>query len=372
MWKAFAENRHHRAPVRFNTNPRMVMLNPDYNPDAVSYEAYFHEPATMAAGVFAWQYWMRHFLPGDHEHGLPEAWQPWFDIQNTYDATWLGCDIFYRDDQVPDTLPLLNEDNKYILFDNGIPDPMSGEWPQRALDFYHYCDDLRALGWEWLGRPIGNPLPHSYIGNDGIFTAAATLRGATHVCEDILADPDYVHTLLQFLYEAFRTRMRAWREYFGIPIPCDHFALADDAIQYLSEEQYREFVLPWHVKLYGEFATHTGRTMHLCGNVQRHFVTLRDTCEIDAFDTGFPIDFTSLRHDLGPDVLIYGGPPVALFMDDNPKELVREAQRICASGVLEGGRFVFQEANNLPPCASLDACEAFYQAIKTQARIVRM
>ena len=367
LWAAFSTRQHERTPVRFNTNPRMLLLDPAYNPRGVSYESYFLDPAVMTAGILGWYYWVRHSLPGDHEKGLPDAWRLWFDVENTYDAAWFGSEIKYRDGQVPDTLPVLNDDTKQRLFDGGFPDPMGGEWPRRCLDYYAYWRGLQDRGWEWHGRPLGDPCPPSYVGTDGVLTAAVALRGAAALCEDMLIDPDYVHALFGYLYEALRLRMRVWREHFAIPIPCDNFTLADDAIQLLSLNQYREFVLPWHKKLYDEFGTSAGRTMHLCGNAQRHFGVLRDVCNVSAFDTGFPVDFGALRRDLGPDVLIYGGPPIAMFLTDDPTACVAEVQRICASGVLEGGRFVFQEANNLPPGASLRTCEAFYEAVKTHA-----
>ncbi len=369
LWRSFHQGTHRRTPARFNTNPRMILLDPRYNPEGVSYRQYFEDAATMTSGILAWHYWQRHWLPGDHEKGLPDAWRLWFDIENTYDATYFGCAIAYRDGQVPDTALAMDPASKHAFLDRALPDPMAGEWPQRCLERYADWAALRQSGFEWRGRPLGDPLPPSYIGTDGIFTAAVALYGASELCEDMLENPKYVHALLAYIYQALRIRMRAWRDHFGIAIPRDNFALADDAIQLLSADQYREFVLPWHQKLYDEFATPSGRTMHLCGHAQRHFQILRDTCGVTAFDTGFPIDFTAIRRDLGPDVLIYGGPRVVHFLENDRAALIAEVERIAQSGVLAGGRFVFQEANNLPPTARLDLCEAFYEAVQTHGAI---
>lgn len=60
-----------------------------------------------------------------------------------------------------------------------------------------------------------------------------------------------------------------------------------------------------------------------------------------------------------------------MFMTDDASDVVAEVQRICATGVLEGGRFVFQEANNLPPRASLDTCGVFYEAVKADTQYDR-
>ncbi|MBX7259943.1 MAG: hypothetical protein K1Y02_26550, partial [Candidatus Hydrogenedentes bacterium] len=371
LWGAFWKRANERAPVRLNTNPRVLLLNPEHNTRGITYEQYMTDPDVMGQGVLEWSLWVRHFLPGDHEHGLPEEWPIYVDFENTYDAAWLGCPVHFRDGQIPDTTPFLTDDTKTLLFDRGLPEPFAGEWPERFLAFAGHWDKKRREGWTWLDRPIGPLLMPSYAGTDGMFTAAVAVRGAMEFCSDMLLDPDYAHTLLEYLYEAMRTRMRAWRRKFDIPIPCDDFWLADDAVQMLSVEQYREFVLPWHRKLYDEFATHTRRGMHLCGNAQRHYPTIRRECGVTQFDTGFPVDFAAVRRELGNNTIVYGGPKVSFFLTDDPAPIIQETKRIAESGVLHGGCFVFQEGNNLPPLARLGTCEAFYKTAVEHGHIPR-
>lgn len=365
LWAAFSQASNTRIPLRFSTNPRMLLLDPAYNTRGIPYDRYMREPDLMARVILEWHYWVRHFLPGDHEHGLPGAWPLHVDFENLYDVAWLGCPVHYREGQVPDTTPILRDDNKRMLFDRGLPDPFAGEWPERLLAIRSVWEARRQHGWTWKDVPLGDVLPPCFCNTDGIFTAAVGLRGATECCMDLLEDPDYAHELLGYLYEALRNRMRAWRVRFGVPVPCDDFWLADDAVLMLSPEQYAEFVLPWHQKLYDEFATHTHRAMHLCGDAQRHFKTIQTACGVEWFDTGFPIDFAKLREDLGAATVIQGGPRVSFFLTDDPAPVVEETRRIAATGVLEGGRFIFQEGNNLPPCARLPVCEAFYEAART-------
>jgi uroporphyrinogen-III decarboxylase len=163
--------------------------------------------------------------------------------------------------------------------------------------------------------------------------------------------------------------MKAWRERAGIPVPQEGFGSADDAIELLSSEQYREFVLPLHRRLYDQFGAPGNRGIHLCGDAQRHFTTIHEELGVVSFDTGFPIDFAQLRRDLGPDVLISGGPRVTLFLEDSPEPVIAETERILRSGILTGGRFILQEANNLAPCARLRVCEAFYETGKRLGRV---
>lgn len=362
LWKAFDARTHVRTPVRFNCNPRMLMLDSAYNVRNVSYEDYMNDAEVMAQAMLEFRYWMRFYLPGDLEWGLPERWDVSADFANHYDAAWFGCPVHYRGGQVPDTIPILREDNKRMLFDRGIPEPFAGEWAERGLRFFEHFEERSARGWNFLGRPVMAARWAPFCGCDGVFTIAASLRGATELCLDLLMDPDYAHMLLDYVHTAVANRMKAWRAYFGCEGPVDGFVSADDSIELLSEEQYREFVLPLHSRLFNEFATPRQRGMHLCGNAQRHFPTIRHELGVEAFDTGFPVDFGRLRPELGPDVLVSGGAPVAFFLQDDPAPAVREAERILGSGVCEGGRFILQEANNLPPCARLPVCDAYWKA----------
>ncbi len=361
LWAAFAENTHARVPVRLNTNPRMLMLDPAYNRRGLSYREYMLDPDIMAQGVLEWQYWMRFLLPGDHEKGLPDEWVIHVDFENIYDAAWFGAPVEYHGDQVPYAAPLLNDDNKGMLFDRGLPDPFAGEWAERALRHIENWERKSAAGWTFLGRPVTFKGNVPFLNSDGAFTCAASLRGPTNICTDLLIDPDYTHELLRFVNDAFIARIQAWRKHFGQSEKIDNQGMADDSVEMLSVEQYREFALPRHRDYLDALGTYKGRGIHLCGNAQRLFPTLHQELGVMAFDTGFPVDFAQFRQEMGPEVLISGGPRAPLFVGDRPDALLAETRRILETGVLEGGRFILQEGNNLPPMASLEHCGAFYK-----------
>jgi hypothetical protein len=370
LWEAFGKNAHGRVPIRLNNNPRMLLLDPAYNTRGLTYREYMHDPDLMAQVQLEWQYWNRFLLPTDAPRGFPEQWAVAVDFENHYDAAWFGCPIHFRNGQVPDATPILNDDNKRMMFDRGLPDPFGGEWAERACAFIDHWREQSAQGWTFLERPVARPEWAPFESNDGVFTVAACLRGPTGLCTDMLGDPGYAHELMAYVYEALAMRRRAWRQKMGrSPGKQDGFFWADDSIALLSTEQYREFVLPWHKRIYDEFATEKDRGMHLCGDVQRHLPIIKEELGVVSFDTGYPVDFGALRRDLGPEVLISGGPRVALFVEDEPKPVVDEVQRILASGILEGGRFILQEGNNLPPQTRLDVCEAFYEAGKRFGRL---
>ena len=65
---------------------------------------------------------------------------------------------------------------------------------------------------------------------------------------------------------------------------------------------------------------------------------------------------------------INGGPTVMTVKDGPPARIREEVRRICASGVMEGGRFQLIAANNLAPCTPVEHLEALYEAAQEFGR----
>ncbi len=367
VWKAFWEGKPTRVPMILGVSSRYTVLNPEANPEGYDFEDFFCRPEAMYRHLLRKQHFIRHHLWCDQEMGLPDKWQVAVDFQNSYEALWFGCPIHFREGQVPDTTPILADDNKRMLFDRGLPDPFAATgWMARAWEYYEQFRAWTADD-EFEGRPIevtGVP----GVGTDGVFTTACALRDPTRLMLDIYEDPGYIHELMAFLTEAFIRRIRAYRERLGQPVESTAFGLADDAIQMLSVEHYREFVLPYHKRLVAEFGSQGPNSMHLCGDATRHFRTIRDELNVMSFDTGFPVDFGWLRQELGPEVTIYGGVHVEVLRRGPAEAIVAEVRRILSSGIMEGGKFVLRDANNLAPYTPPEHVRVMYETVKEYGR----
>jgi uroporphyrinogen-III decarboxylase len=181
------------------------------------------------------------------------------------------------------------------------------------------------------------------------------------------ADPPKTRELFLFITRAAILRNRALLRLAGRPErSLGGCGLADDSIQLIGTDMYRELVMPAHELWYREMSDTTvasrNRSIHLCGDATRHFPTLVEELGVTAFDTGFPVDHGALRRRLGPAVHLAGGPRVALLRDGTPAQCYDEARRILLSGVMEGGRFSLREGNNLPPGVPLENLQAVYAA----------
>lgn len=376
VWQAYREGKPIRVPVSVSGSIRNFIQNPTLNTRGHTFEQYFTDPEVQVQCQLAYQQWCRHHLVCDNEMGPPkDGWQLSVDFQNSYDAGWFGCPLHFDGFAVPDTIEILRE-NKGKLYEMEPPDPLYGNLMGRAMAFFEYMHE-RCRDLEFEGLPVLPPRTLPGESCDGPFQAAYKLRGAAEVCTDMLTDPTYFHDLMTFVTESLITRMKAvcqWR-WERAPDSPDKgqfrrpgYHLADDAIVLLSVQQYEEFVFPYHKRFVEAFSDGGRIGMHLCGDAARFFRFLRDHLNVYSFDTGFPIDHSQIRHELGTEVEIFGGPSVVV-VKDGPVEAIRKTVcRICTSGVMEGGKFVLIAANNLAPCTPVEHVAALYAAAKEFGR----
>ncbi len=359
VWEAYRRRAPTRVPVMVATNPRIILLNPRLNSGGYSFQRYFTEPRVMLEVQLQHALYRAHVVHRftDDPYGTPDVWRVAVDRQNIYEAAFFGAPLAYREGQVPDTTPILNEDNKESIFGRDIEHPLEVGFFRESLEMCARMKEL-AQGMEYEGREV-EVAPYAPTGTDGPLTVSMNLRGQGMMV-DLVADRDYATRLMAFIVQAAIIRVYTLRRYWqdeslGV-------GLADDSIQLISTALYREMVMPHHRRFYDTFLAGVPRSIHLCGDATRHFRTLRDELNIRSFDTGFPVDFGRLRRELGPDVEILGGPPVSLLLQGTPETVYDRCKEILLSGVKEGGRFVLRDGNNLPPGVPEENLAAMYRA----------
>jgi len=365
VWRRFREGDPVRVPMTLGISSRFTLLDPAINIDGVTYEQYFGDPNVM----FAWQlehhHWVRHHLLYDAELGIPETWTVSVDFQNSYEQLWYGAELRFIDANVPDTPPFLTDASKRAFIDRGPPEPFGG-WMARNWEFFEHFRE-KAEGYEFHGRPVrAGSLPGG--GTDGPFTVACALRGPAELCLDMVADPDFYHALMDLIVEATIARIRAFRERLGQEVESRAWGFADDSVQLVSEATYRELILPYHRRLVEAFGPDGPNSIHLCGDATHLFRTIRDELHVMSFDTGFPVDHGRLRRELGPEVTLYGGPHVEILRAGTPDAVRAETKRILESGVMDGGKFVLREGNNLAPGTPPRNVAAMYEACREFGR----
>lgn len=361
VWAAYHAGKPVRTPMVLATNPRIWIQDPRLNTEGLTWKEFCTDPEQMFQSSLKYKEHLAFNIPFDQIMGVPpEHWTLDIVFGNVVEEAWFGAEIRYPEGQVSATVPPFTGAHKHDIFQQGIPDPFAGIMAEQRR-FYEYFVE-RAASSEFHGKAVKVSLP-TPTGTDGPLTIANGLRGF-ELFEDMLQDPDYFHELMGFITEAIIRRIQAWRSYLGIETNPPRAFLADDAVEFLSVRSYREHVLPYHRKILETLWGAGPHTIHLCGNAQRHFPTLVKELNIRSFDTGFPIQFNTLRDEVGDEVEIQGGIQVTELMVPHPEKVLRRSAEILNSGIRRGGRFIFREANNLPPMVPSENIQAMYSAVK--------
>ena len=362
VWDLYQSGQPERVPVSLRTNDRVYVLDPRFNHEGVGYQDIFNDPVKMFTTQIQWQqllhtYFLRYC---DYPAGILDRWRVQAFFHNVYEAWALGCEVRFRPGQIPDTVPGYTDSNKHAVFDIDINHPLELQPFKRAIEFTERMME-QARDYEFEGYPV-EVVPYVHTVSDGPVTVGLNLRGEQFLV-DLVADPDYADQLMAFITQAAINRARALLEYWGQELQGELW-LADDSVMLISNEMYRERVLPHHRRFFEALDPDRKlkRVFHLCGDHCRLFPMIVKGCGVTSIDTGFPVDFAWLRDAVGPDVEIRGGVEVALLVSGTPEQVRARAKEVLNSGVLEGRRFILAEGNNLPPGVPEENLAAMYQA----------
>lgn len=361
VWDAFRAGKPTRPPVHLGTATQFFIFNDDLNPgEIVTFKSYSTDAKIMLDFQLRSQVWRsKHIAPFcDDPIGLPEEFIVKVDLQNYDEATFFGAPVIFLPNQVPNTKPIFEGERKNAFLDMGLPDPLKGGWYAKAHEIHDEMSERIHKNPTHLDRPIR--MDPFGIWTCGPLTLAMGLRG-NEILTDFYEDPRYVHALLDYIVEGTIQRIHAHLKFFGLPCPSPDMFFADDAIQMISPKMFREFILPAYRKLKAGITTADRVKVHLCGDATRHFKTLQDEIGVYEFETGFPVDFGKLRRELGTEALIHGGPNIMVLLNGSPEKVREETRRILRSGIMEGGKFVLREGNNLAPRTPFANLEAMYE-----------
>ena len=365
VWDAYHKRQPVRVPLRWNVNPRIILLNPKLNPEGYTFQQYLNEPLVTLTVQSRFHEYVATVLSRtcDHPGDLPEKWNFYVDSQNAADGAYFGAPVECAPGNCPSNLPCMTENDVDDFLRRDFSRPLDNPWVRNRLAFHAELTGA-AKDFTYAGRK-GQVAPF-HLGFDGPLTIGAVLMGAD-IFLLLAADPDKAVRFLRTMTDAVLVRNRALVENSGQTWKkTDSAWAADDSIQLISNAMYEEHILPLHEYWYSSVSDTTPasgrRNIHLCGDATRHFPMIHERLGVTSFDTGFPVDHGWLRQALGPDVEISGGPHVGVLQNGTPDQCADAARKILQSGVMDGGRFILQEGNNLPPACPMENLSAVYEA----------
>jgi hypothetical protein len=113
VWQSYYDRKPIRVPLRWNVNSRVILLNPQLNPEGIGYREYFNNPQTMLKiQARLTEYVVAEFSKvSDGSSELPESWNFGVENQNIYDAAYFGAKILFEPGQVPSTHQFMDIDD---------------------------------------------------------------------------------------------------------------------------------------------------------------------------------------------------------------------------------------------------------------------
>ncbi|HCA81297.1 MAG TPA: hypothetical protein DEP53_16330 [Bacteroidetes bacterium] len=336
-----------RAPVLLGIEARYLL-----HERGVTFAEYFKDPKTQLVHQLGNLKWRIEQIPDD-----------WFtmplltvspDFQNVTNSSGCGCDIFWQENETPQTIQRINsldELNHFVL-----PDWRETLWGRR-LDWYY---EMKRLVEEVDVRLNGERIPVQVtlgINADSPFMAAVDLAGPNFYTW-LLESPETCKSFLQKITNRYIEVETEFRR-ISNRLLNDGLNYSDDSAQIISLEQYREFCVPIGRRLYGMFGNnlHNGRMMHLCGrNVHLHEALL-DNLHITML-TGYGSENLpeEMKYLKGKVVLHGNVDPLTLF-EGSTQSVEAETRRILEILGSSGG-IVLGDGFNVVPASPLENLEA--------------
>lgn len=179
-----------------------------------------------------------------------------------------------------------------------VPDPAAARGVRWAMERRERMKDLaRARG---INLNVGGG-----VGIHPPLSAACALAPAHLVYEWMYTHPDHIRLFFDKLLQAFfdlvdfNDRANGVTEHKSI-------GLADDHSAFVSDEMYRELVLPYNKAIYDRYGKE-GRYLHADGPNDHHFETYANILELTRMDIGGWSDIAVAKKALAGKVVMSGG-----------------------------------------------------------------
>jgi len=324
----------------------------------MSFEEYWSSPRKMLEAQLVASKWIMENIRDDR-YGITVS--P--DFQNVREASGLGCELTFREG-----FPWIKE--PIIRIPPDVQKLKGADMTKLGLTgrIVEYMAHMRDLIGEWRMVLEDGPIEidlGSGMGTDGPLTNVSWIRGARNLLSDIITNPQLVHEMMDLVTEKIIDYNHHLREMAGIPKDCG-MGLADDFAAYLSPDQYREFALPYHHRIYEAFGTKE-RGIHLCGKIDHLLELLVREERIHSLDGfGWVTSPTILAKVMGGKVLLYGGPSPSLILEGPEERIINSCREYIE--LFDGlGGYALGDGYNIAPGTPLSHLNSLMAAAERYA-----
>ena len=334
----------------------------------VRFDDYFNDPEVMLRSQIMGQKWLMENIKTD-QYSITGAWTgAWTDFQNTTEASGLGCEVVFPEDDIPwvkqDGWVKTDADLRRLGQIDSITQGLNGRQVEFRRGMMAVADKYPV---RFQGGPVfypgANPaLTHT---SNGPFMLAADLMGITEAFTAILDRPDFMRELFEIVIEKTITWLDfCWRE---MQIPHRDFAWTDDLAASLSAEVYRDMVLPYEKKLRFHFDGWVA--LHMCGQTNHLLSIFADEVKINEYQGfGWKVDLDRIGQVMGGRVVLVGNVSPLTIAYGTPEAVKAETRQVIEKlGAYQG--LIIQDGNNIAPGSPLENINAMMEAAEEYGRL---
>ena len=332
----------------------------------VRFKDYYADPEVMLRSQILGQKWLMENIHTDAS-SITGAWVGgWTDFQNVFEASALGCEVFFPDDDIPVAREVgwvrTEDDLRQLDKVDFIYSGLNGKQITYRKAMMQIAEKYPV---RFQGGPIfypgANPsLTHT---SNGPFTISSHLMGANELFMAILERPDFVRELFRIVVD----KVLAWLDYCweAEKITDRKFAWTDDLSAYLSAETWQNVLLPYNKRLRDHFDY---ASLHMCGQTTHLLDVFTNQLRINEFQGfGWKVNLDKIGQVMGGKVVLLGNVSPLVIANGTPQQ-VKEATRQVIEKLAPYKGLIIQDGNNISPESPVENINAMMEAANEYGR----
>lgn len=326
----------------------------------VRFQDYYNDPEVMLRSQILGQKWLMENVKTD-AYSITGAWVGgWTDFQNATEASAMGCEVIFPDDDIP----VVREDG-WIRDEKDLHRLESMDTVNNGLNARQilFRSAMMKIAEKYPVRFQGGPVfypgenPALTHTSNGPFTNAAYLMGSNEAFTAILERPDFMRELLRIIVD----KTIAWLDFCWSEegLESRDFAWTDDLAAYLSAESWIDVLLPFNQRLREHFEW---ASMHMCGHTNHLLELFTNKLKINEYQGfGWQVDLDKIAEIMGGKVVLLGNVNPLIISDGNPEE-VKLATRQVIEKLAPCKGLIIQDGNNIAPGSPLENINGMMEA----------
>jgi uroporphyrinogen-III decarboxylase len=332
----------------------------------VRFQDYYNDPEVMLRSQILGQKWLMENVKTD-AYSITGAWVGgWTDFQNATEASAMGCEVIFPDDDIPVVREVGWIRDEKDLHQLESMDTVNNGLNARQILFRR---EMMKIAEKYPVRFQGGPVfypgknPALTHTSNGPFTNAAYLMGSNEAFTAILERPDFMRELLRIIVD----KTIAWLDFCWIEekLESRDFAWTDDLAAYLSVESWIDVLLPFNKRLREHFEW---ASMHMCGHTNHLLELFTNKLKINEYQGfGWQVDLDKIADIMGGKVVLLGNVNPLIISDGSPEE-VKLATRQVIEKLAPCKGLIIQDGNNIAPGSPLENINAMMEAAEEFGR----